>query len=214
MALPEGFSISWSQDLADGVYSDKDVIVISKDIEFYLNLNTNSALARGLQLSEQEVGILKSAAKLKLSGSSTEVSSTFELNFPLIGSTGEPRAFRKIVLSLLPSGGSRHNTASRPHAVTNLVKCEPVWIFLTFSFFILSPLAHKGSAASPVVYLYSSARDWVMAQCAAVARAFPTLSMKTGVSTLPSSFHVVVELSSVEGVERMLLLSPQMNNEY
>lgn len=94
----------------------------------------------------------------------------------------------KIVLAILPTACSRHNTPSRSHAVTGIVK------------------ASKGDATENLVVILSdydngeSCKDVLYAQAVAVGRAFPTFSLKSANVPLQNRGKVSIVVHSLHNI--------------
>jgi probable aminopeptidase NPEPL1 len=127
--------------------SFSSILFISDDLTKFTEVSADSRIANILKLSNAgDISLLQNAAKAQLSPS-TEAGSSFETF--LMTETGMTR----VCFGVLPTTYSRHNTPSRAHYVTQIVKDR------------------KGSGDLTVVLLPSN-HDYLFAQACAVVRPF------------------------------------------
>ena len=117
-------------------------------------------------LSDEQREIYELSAN-KLSASKDNSAST-ELSLVHQGT----KKLVKIVLAVLPTACSRHNTPSRSHAVSAIVKAHKCDVTENLE-------VHIVNYDTPSVDASVTVRDIVYAQAVAVGRAFPTFSLKS-----------------------------------
>lgn len=123
-----------------------NILFISDELTQFSNLHKDGVISSLLHLSDSEIELLKSASITQLSPT-LENPSSFETM--LMKENGIVR----VSFGVLPSAFSRHNTPSRSHAVTQIVK------------------ERKGSNDLTIVLLPSTL-DYFFAQACAAVRPF------------------------------------------
>jgi probable aminopeptidase NPEPL1 len=160
-------TISYSythQNTSIDLLASADVLIIAGSVDILKNISPAHIAFQQLNLaSDIAIETLKSAVDT-LSPSTDDESATSLLLLPR----------RKVTVAVLPTGASRHNTPSRSHAVTSIVK------------------AHK-SSDNMVVLLLPSSRDHALAQAIAIARPFPLFTMKSK-KPKNTEVHVLIHL--------------------
>lgn len=160
--------------------ANSEVLVIAQNVSFFQEVELGSNISRIIGLSsEHELTLFKEVAKASLKPTK-ENSSTAEIKF--LTSDG----LKNILVAVLPSGSSRHNTPSRSHAVTQIVK------------------NNKRSVATTVL-LIPGEKSNAFAQSIAVARAYSSFNMK-GLSNPATPQQVDIVVHSSDGVDAEFLL--------
>lgn len=138
---------------ASSVDAIRTVIVVDDPAGFQA-LSVDSTFSKVVGLSDsQDFDLLKTLASKVSAGSDS--ASTLEHYFSL----GSERKLSKVVIIVLPTACSRHNTPARSHALAAAMK------------------GHKGSDALKVIVVPKST-DRALAQALAVGRQFHTFSLK------------------------------------
>mmetsp|Transcript_402 Transcript_402/g.443 ORF Transcript_402/g.443 Transcript_402/m.443 type:complete len:517 (+) Transcript_402:123-1673(+) len=132
------------------------IFVIFDNVEQFRHIHDYAHVLRIIGFSD-EAQLQQFVALEKKVSPGTDAASTVESFF----FTGEGKNLTKIVISVLPTACSRHNTPARSHAVGNVVK------------------AHK-SSENTIVIVVPSSEDRAYAQAVAVGRQFPLFSLKSG----------------------------------
>jgi M17 aminopeptidase N-terminal domain 2 len=179
---------------------DSDLMIISDKKESFTSAFSALATAAGISHAG-DVAFLSSVAEVRLIVSQ-ESPSSVELFIQGSTATDPPR---RVILALLPSKFSRHNSPSRSHSVASLVK------------------SHKGSKKDFVVFLAPSSGDYLAPQAFAVARQFPQYSLKSspgeekkqivtvvlyGYKTEPSRISVIANMAEGIQLAQSLVDSP------
>lgn len=143
-----------------------NVVVIVDEKSDLLDIEETSAFCKALQLSRNDLDMLKEASKRLSPGS--DFGDSVELLLP-----GPEGNYRRFALGALPNVVSRHNTPSKPHALGTLVKNI------------------KGSG-DVTLLLRPKVNEHAYAQVCSIARQFPMFSMKSNKSS-PSVVSIVVD---------------------
>ncbi len=140
--------------VASSVDAVRTVIVVD-DAAGFQALGADSTFAKVVGLSDaQDFDLLKTLASKVSAGSDS--ASSLEHYFYL----GSERKLSKVVIIVLPTACSRHNTPARSHALAAAMK------------------GHKGSDPVKIVVVPKAA-DRALAQALAVGRQFPLFSLKS-----------------------------------
>lgn len=179
---------------------DSDLMIISDKKDSFTSAFSALAAAAGIS-NAADIAFLSSVAEVRLIVSQ-ESPSSVELFIQGSTATDPPR---RIILALLPSKFSRHNSPSRSHSVASLVK------------------SHKGSKKDFVIFLAPSSGDYLAPQAFAVARQFPQYSLKSsageerkqivtivlyGYLTAPSRISVIANMAEGIQLAQSLVDSP------
>jgi probable aminopeptidase NPEPL1 len=174
------FNVTYSYDTPISV--KKDIIVIAASKDFYTKLTVESNISEIAQFSEVELEMIKHGAQHKLNPTQDNISS-LDFSFML----NEKPGIRKCIISVLPTGCSRHNTASRSHAISAFVKSS------------------RGSSSNIMIYIAPKELKLAFAQSCAIARAFPTFTKKTSNATIANNFHIVIDAEAEQLQSKSLL---------
>jgi leucyl aminopeptidase len=173
-------SSNFSQD-SNHTY-DRILIVCDSLDQFHTVSSSENAL-KHLQLSDASQADQLSALGKRISSPGADSVSSIE-NFLFTGST---KNLTKVIVIILPTAISRHNTPARSHALTAAIK------------------THKGGHnESMMVLLFPKEENHVFAQVLAVGRQFPVFSLKSSSSSssadaTSSSAKVDIVISFPEG---------------
>lgn len=184
-------SVYLSQGYAAPVAFENVIIIADKPSSFEV-LTVEHPVSVAAGFSEPDLALIHLAATTKLSPSQDNGASV-EVYVQLNGS------LRRVSLCCLSTAHSRHNAPSRPHTVSALVK------------------ANRGSG-SVQVFLLPAHRDYAYAQACAVARQFPTFSLKSKGSDsskkTPDEVHIVVHLADGTASDGELVKDIEASAEY
>lgn len=162
---------------AASVEAIRTVIVIDDASEFQA-LTADSTVAKVVGLSDsQDFELLKTLASKTSAGADS--ASSLEHYFYL----GAERKLSKVVIIVLPTACSRHNTPARSHALAAAMK------------------GHKGSDAVKIIVIPKST-DRALAQALAVGRQFPLFSLKgadvKAATETPQSVSIIINFPNYE----------------
>lgn len=160
-----------------------DVIIISDVKENFTSKFESLACMAGI-ISKDDIVFIESVATARLTAAA-ETTSSVELFIRGDTAANPPR---RIILALLPSNYSRHNTPSRSHSVASLIK------------------ANKGSSKNLTVILRPSDNDYLFPQAIAVARQFPSYYLKKSTNAENEVMNLNVVLHSSLGKSDSFLL--------
>lgn len=154
----------------------------------YLSLNLDSKICKLLQLpGNLQLELLKGVAGTLSPSLDFATSAEFFIR------GGANYSLRKIVLALLPTAVSRHNSPGRPHALSALMRG------LKYSDQLM-------------IILNSSTRDIAFSQACAVGRQFPTFSMKSSCKT--TSAQIIIGINCIESLNTAFLHNVRMTIEH
>jgi probable aminopeptidase NPEPL1 len=153
------------------------IVLVFDTLEQFRNIQSCQHLLQIVNFSDEGQMQQLIALEKKISPGADSAASVESFFF-----TGSEKSLTKVVVIVLPTGCSRHNSPARSHALTNAIK------------------AHKGTE-NTLIYLVPAADKHAFAQICAIGRQFPTFSLKSSdrsaasASTPHAKVDIVVEFA-------------------